>query len=260
VVVSYDRSEGATEGTLTMHVDGGKAIEPLATSPTAVDQEQPFQLVGGGEIASVTLWDVALDVEDLAPMWGPPEPGTPGLIAAFDFANGPASDVSGNDYPVTFGQQDTQAWVQPCLDLDGTGWAVAQFPGGPTEAGAPFTIMGWTRVEALPDESVQAFDRLRRAFPVFLPGPQPGLELSVGHRDASLELGPDVGPVGVGELREEPVVGLGHLALEHRVDALGEWEGDVPAVRKERRGRLNAPAHALLGVVEPGDSDCELLE
>jgi hypothetical protein len=152
VAVSYDRPEGATEGTLSMYVDGGKAIEPLATSPTAVDLEQPFQLIGGGEIASVTIWDVALDDTGLAPMWGPPEQGAPGVVAAFDFANGPASDVSGNNYPVTFRREDTQAWVQPCLDFDGTGWAVAQFPAGPSAAGAPFTIMGWTRVEAVPDD------------------------------------------------------------------------------------------------------------
>jgi hypothetical protein len=153
VVVTYQLGTGTTGGTLTSYIDGFQASDPTAVTPSVTDTYAAF-IVGDAasgaqfEVASVVFWSSCLTVTETTnecrPEWGPPAAGTPSVAAAFDFASGPAADVSGNNYPVTL-VGAKQHWLSPGVKLDGTAYVDVGTTDGinPGNGNSPFTVYAW---------------------------------------------------------------------------------------------------------------------
>ena len=152
VAVTYLPSTELNEtGILTLYIDGLEAAEQ-AVNVTTSGTSSPGCFLGPQgapfEFVSWTIWSQALPSDVMGvPQWGDPTSGTEaanGLVAAFDFANGTPTDVSGNHYPVSVA---AQSQYTPCLQLSNNGTALIPSsnvnPGGGTGTPAAFTIMGW---------------------------------------------------------------------------------------------------------------------
>lgn len=156
VSVTYLPSTDAGEtGVLALYIDGleaaAGAVNVSGSGPGSGCYlgTQPAPL----EFVSWTIWSQALPSDVVgAPQWGDPTKGTEaadGLVAAFDFAQGSAQDISGNSYAVSVA---AQSWHTPCLELNDSGPGIATGissnvnPGGGSGTPAPFSILGWACV------------------------------------------------------------------------------------------------------------------
>jgi hypothetical protein len=156
VAVTYTPvAERNESGTLSLYIDG------LEVSTEMLDISGQSTGSGGYvlglnsskiEFVSWTIWSLALPSDVVStPQWGDPQMGTEadnGLVAAFDFANGTASDVSGNNYPVSVA---SQRWHTPCFQLTEGQATLASSDtvnpgGGSSSTPSPFSILGWACV------------------------------------------------------------------------------------------------------------------
>ena len=153
VAVTYAPSQPDETGTLTLYLDGLEVGTELVNA-NATSSGTGY-LLGPNtsqlEFVSWTIWSLALPSDVVStPQWGDPpahSEGLSGLVAAFDFAHGSASDISGNNYPVTVA---AQCWHTPCLQLQ-SGQATLPAsdtvnPGGGSSTVSAFSIMGWVYV------------------------------------------------------------------------------------------------------------------
>ena len=157
VAVSYLPSpptEPNETGVLTLYIDGIEGAVDTVNVTTPGSGTGCYLGVNNApiEFASWSIWSEALPSDVIgAPQWGDPTQGTTaadGLVAAYDFANGGAKDLSSTNYPVTVA---AQCWHTPCMQLNTGGVAnVLQAsnvnPGGGTGTPGPFSILGWACV------------------------------------------------------------------------------------------------------------------
>ena len=157
VAASYQESSNPGQGALSIYIDGFLAATAEVDS-TAPVTDRPTVLVGANpaqqlDFASWSVWPVALSAQDMeVPEWSAPQTDDTRIVCAVDFANGPASDQSGSNWPVTV---DKQLWHTPCLLLSAGGSATPESgdglnPGGP----AAFSVL--VSVQA-PNSSTSSF-------------------------------------------------------------------------------------------------------
>ncbi|MEP7342890.1 MAG: LamG-like jellyroll fold domain-containing protein [Acidobacteriota bacterium] len=147
VGASFTQSEdGSAAGTLSLYIDGFQADTEHVTSQASQTAGDCALGVNAPSLdcASWAMWSSPLpsDVMDV-PLWGAPVSGTEAdqsLVAAWDFANGPATDQSGNSNPATIAQQ---VWHVPCLSLGANDQAQPDPADNLNPGGGPFTVMGW---------------------------------------------------------------------------------------------------------------------
>lgn len=140
VWVQYSPTQG-TQGNAGLFVDSVPTGPPVLSSWSGQDTLQPF-VVGGtisADFLAVTLWSSSL----AEPAWSPPQPDATGLVAAFDFANGPGLDLSPNHFGIQI-HGASQLWMWPAMQGNGTGGYAQPNPAdelNPVNGSAPFTIM-----------------------------------------------------------------------------------------------------------------------
>jgi hypothetical protein len=130
-------------GTLTVYVDGEQAGIDYQVGPAGGANSTPAacQLGGMNGFFQFATWAMWSDVVD-AWLWGGKD-NEASLVGAWDFADGPATDVSGQSHPATV---PGQVWHVPCLSIgpgSGTQPAAAD---GLNPGGGPFTVMCWAYV------------------------------------------------------------------------------------------------------------------
>lgn len=152
VGVSFLQSEdGSASGTLSLYIDGFQAdTEHVAAGALQQAGECAVGVNATSlDFASWSVWStpVSSDVMDV-PLWGAPATGTEadrGLVAAWDFANGPASDQSGQSNSVAVAQQ---LWHVPCVSMSPGSYATPASLDNLNPGAGAFTLMGWAYVPA----------------------------------------------------------------------------------------------------------------
>jgi hypothetical protein len=151
VTCSFEQSATQSgSGVLEIAIDGSLSAsgEVTGSSSTGPSDAQLGPGTDDVDVVSWCVWSMPLPSTSLdVPFWGDPKGGidVPGLVAAYDFSDGTAADVSGFGNPVT---ATSLTWHTTSLRLDdGTLTPSPQdelAPGGPS----PFSILGWTALDA----------------------------------------------------------------------------------------------------------------
>lgn len=158
---------GSGGGLMTLYVDGAQQAQASLNSVGTSDQGNPYVLGASSAISgfsdpnldclNVCFWSEALAQADIQGQWQPPAP-QPSLAACLDFSTGVASDISGNNTPISFSGGAALTWYTPGVLLENAGAQPSALdnlnPGG--VPGAPFTVSAWVYAEApLPDLASQ---------------------------------------------------------------------------------------------------------
>ncbi|MBP2238796.1 hypothetical protein J2Z31_005337 [Sinorhizobium kostiense] len=148
VMCTYD-SAGPNSGTLTLSVAGAQAASAALTNAGIPDDGSDF--VFGGQVdvdlVGLCLWNIAVPMtECLTSKWMMPDPGTQGLVSCYCFADGPPSDDSGNNHPITFLGGGQQVTIVPGFQLENNAYVVpatsdALNPGG--GGNVAFSLLAW---------------------------------------------------------------------------------------------------------------------
>ncbi len=145
VAASYqETTPGTNAGTVSLFLDG---LPVDSESVVLTGTTQPGACVLGKNInfmdfAAWCIWSAALSQHFLEkPLFGRPPAGglaDTSLVGAWDFANGPATDISGKNLPVQVSQQN---WFTPALS--GSADASVDIFNIPHVNQSPFTVMLW---------------------------------------------------------------------------------------------------------------------
>jgi len=130
-------------GTLTVYVDGEQGGIDYQVGPAGGSSATPAQCQLGGmngffEFATWAMWSDVVD----AWLWGGKD-NEASLVGAWDFGDGPATDVSGHGHPATV---PGQVWHVPSLSTSVGGWVKPDPADGLNPGGGPFTVMCWAYV------------------------------------------------------------------------------------------------------------------
>jgi Concanavalin A-like lectin/glucanases superfamily len=120
-------------------VSGGALVSQPSITPGAF-----YTTAVGVDISILALWSAALPPSQCYDIYQSP---SAGAIAIYDFVNGPAQDVSGNNNPIELLSGAAQFWAANCLNFYSDGMALLPSTNvNPGSAGAAFSICGWVNV------------------------------------------------------------------------------------------------------------------
>ncbi|MFP2907570.1 LamG-like jellyroll fold domain-containing protein [Pyxidicoccus sp. 3LFB2] len=142
-------TQGPQMGAYTLYANGAPLIEGALSHVTA--SSGPFVLGANtdAQFFNVSFWSAAIPEGERQPLWDAPPPG-PTLAACYSFADGSASDVSGNNLGAASLLGGAQVvMVAPALRV-----VNAAVQPSPRDAltvaadGAPFSVQAWINADA----------------------------------------------------------------------------------------------------------------
>ncbi len=140
---------GPNAGTLTLSLEGTQIASADLTNAGMANDSGLFQFGGeaSADLVGLCLWNVAVPLSEcLASQWMMPDPGSPGLVSCYCFADGPPMDDSGNGHPITFVGGAGQITVVPGFLVQNGGYVVPAASDGLNPGGAgnqPFSLLSW---------------------------------------------------------------------------------------------------------------------